>query len=139
MIVSPNSPQDDLQTDAEPEADAEQAPPEARLHIGCSGLPVPRPEYKRAFQAVELRNTFVQPPKPRTAAEWRAELGPDCTLALCAWQLVCGELAGNTWRGLSKAIEPALAGRYGAFRDTEEVAAAWQTASWRRPAPPIAD
>ncbi|MER3469532.1 MAG: DUF72 domain-containing protein, partial [Thermoflexus sp.] len=58
-----------------------------RIHIGCCGFPKARSVYFRAFRAVEVQQTFYDPPRPETLRRWREEAGPDFVFTLKAWQV----------------------------------------------------
>lgn len=94
------------------------------LRVGCAGMVVPRARYAEALGAVELKEAFLCPPGEKAARAWRSDLG-ECAVALPASQLVTSMAPGDSWRGVSPAIPAADAARYGAFRDTAEVARAW--------------
>jgi uncharacterized protein YecE (DUF72 family) len=96
------------------------------VRTGCAGFVAARREYVSRLDLVEVQQTFYQPPKVTTAARWREEAPAPFAFTLKAWQLITHEPTSPTYRRLSRPIPPALAGRYGSFRDTDEVAAAWE-------------
>jgi uncharacterized protein YecE (DUF72 family) len=97
------------------------------IRVGCCGFTSSRREYFERLQTVEVQQTFYQPPKPSTARSWREEAPPAFELTMKAWQLITHEPQSPTYRRLAKPIPPELGSRYGSFRDTEEVWAAWET------------
>jgi uncharacterized protein YecE (DUF72 family) len=94
--------------------------------VGCSGFPEAQARYFREFRAVEVQQTFYDPPRPETAARWRAAAGPDFHFTIKAWQAITHEASSPTYRRLRQPIPPAERSRYGAFRPTAEVGAAWE-------------
>lgn len=95
------------------------------VKVGCCGFPINRRKYYGSFPLVEVQQTFYQPPLPRTAARWRAGAPPDFEFALKAWQLVTHEPSSPTYRRLREPIPAEVRDRYGSFRPTDEVWAAW--------------
>ncbi|MCS6787349.1 MAG: DUF72 domain-containing protein [Thiobacillaceae bacterium] len=100
---------------------------EARVHVGCCGFAMARAAYYARFRLVEVQQTFYQPPRPQTLERWRAEAPTDFVFTLKAWQLITHEPASPTYRRLRNPIPARLRDRYGAFRPSEEVYAAWRT------------
>jgi uncharacterized protein YecE (DUF72 family) len=76
---------------------------------------------------IEIAETFLQPPKPATARSWRAQAPDGFVFAVRAWQLITHEPSAETYARLAKPVPKNAADRYGGFRDTDEVAAAWQS------------
>jgi uncharacterized protein YecE (DUF72 family) len=95
------------------------------VRVGCCGFPLQRQKYYAAFPLVEVQDSFYQPPLTRTAARWRAEAPPSFEFSLKAWQLITHEPSSPTYRRLRQPIPPDRRDRYGAFRPTDEVQAAW--------------
>jgi len=94
------------------------------VKVGCSGFPVARGTYFRQLGAVEIRSAFVRPPKPETAAAWRAEAPEDFEFALHAWQLIT-HLPSSPSYGKLRAADCPRMHLCGHFKGTEEVARAW--------------
>ncbi len=84
-----------------------------------------RQEYYRTFPVVEIQQSFYKLPRVKTAERWRAEAPVGFEFTMKAWQLITHEASSPTYRRLSKPIPAELRGRYGAFRPTDEVFAAW--------------
>jgi uncharacterized protein YecE (DUF72 family) len=93
--------------------------------VGCCGFPAARAKYYGHFAAVEVQQTFYQPPRISTAERWRAEAPEGFTFTLKAWQLITHLPTSPTYRRLSKPIPTDHWHLYGAFRPTEEVHEAW--------------
>jgi len=93
--------------------------------VGCCGFPEAQVQYYREFRAVEIQQTFYDPPRPATAERWRETAGPGFHFAMKAWQVITHEPSSPTYRRLRRAIDPATRGSYGSFRPTREVDAAW--------------
>ncbi|HXG53150.1 MAG TPA: DUF72 domain-containing protein [candidate division Zixibacteria bacterium] len=96
------------------------------MRVGCCGFPVARRKYYATFAAVEIQQTFYQPPRPETAAKWRAEAPAGFEFAIKAWQLITHEPTSPTYRRLKIEIPVTRASRYGSFKPTDEVREAWE-------------
>ena len=94
------------------------------LHIGCCGFGMARTRYFARFRAVEVQETFYQPPRPGTLARWRAEAPEDFRFTMKAWQLVTHPARSPTWRRLRE--RPEHPEEAGFFRPTGTVMAAWE-------------
>lgn len=99
----------------------------SQIYVGCCGFPVARARYYRAFKAVEIQQTFYQPPKMMTARKWREEAPRDFLFTLKAWQLITHEATSPTYRRLKLEIPAGREKNYGSFKPTDEVFAAWET------------
>jgi uncharacterized protein YecE (DUF72 family) len=97
-----------------------------RVKVGTCGFAMRRPEYYRTFPVVEIQQSFYKLPRVTTAARWRAGAPAGFEFTMKAWQLITHEPSSPTYRRLSRPIPSELKGRYGAFRPTEEVFAAWE-------------
>ncbi len=95
------------------------------VKVGCCGFPINRRKYYAAFPLVEVQQTFYQPPQIPTAARWRAEAPPGFEFAVKAWQLITHEASSPTYRRLRRPPPAEARDRYGSFRPTDEVRAAW--------------
>jgi uncharacterized protein YecE (DUF72 family) len=98
----------------------------AQVWIGCCGFAEAQDKYFREFEAIEIQQTFYEPPRPATAARSRENAGPEFHFALKAWQAITHESSSPTYRRMRTNIKPAARSRYGSFRRTAEVSAAWQ-------------
>jgi uncharacterized protein YecE (DUF72 family) len=96
-----------------------------QVKVGCCGFPINRRKYYAAYPLVEVQQTFYQPPQVHTAARWRADAPPEFEFTVKAWQLITHEASSPTYRRLRRPISPELRDRYGSFRPTDEVRAAW--------------
>ncbi|MBC7252293.1 MAG: DUF72 domain-containing protein, partial [Anaerolineae bacterium] len=96
------------------------------IKVGCCGFPRRKTEYAEHFPVVEVQQTFYQPPRLRTAQRWREQVPPTFEFTLKVWQLITHEPRSPTYRRLREPIPEEHKDRYGAFRPTAEVYAAWQ-------------
>src|SRR5215471_2381028 len=97
-----------------------------KLRVGCCGFALAQSSYLETFDLVEVQQTFYQPPRIATAARWRAAAPREFVFSVKAWQLITHEPSNPTYRRLTRPIPPAAAARYGSFRWTDEVRAAWE-------------
>ncbi len=93
--------------------------------VGCCGFPVKRSDYYAQLPAVEVQQTFYQPPRPTTVQRWRAEAPPAFRFSMKAWQLITHPPSSPTYRRLREPLS-GLREHYGFFRPTDEVWAAWE-------------
>ncbi len=85
-----------------------------------------RAAYFAHLSVVEIQQTFYHPPELATAERWRREAPSGFIFTLKAWQLITHVPASPTYRRLRMAIPAEKKDRYGAFRSTDEVFAAWE-------------
>jgi uncharacterized protein YecE (DUF72 family) len=96
------------------------------IKIGCCGFPVARTKYFEDFNVVELQQTFYQPPENSLAEKWRKASPANFEFTLKAWQLITHEPSSPTYRKLKTPIPSGNKKRYGSFKPTDEVLAAWE-------------
>lgn len=96
------------------------------FRVGCCGFGVARERYFQQFQAVEVQNTFYQPPQLVTLEKWRKESPNDFEFAIKAWQLITHESKSPTYRRLGRSLTAKESTECGAFRNSPIVHEAWQ-------------
>jgi uncharacterized protein YecE (DUF72 family) len=96
------------------------------IRVGCCGWPVARARYVRALALVEVQESFYNLPRPATVERWRAAAPPGFEFVLKAPQLITHEASSPTYRRLRTPLPESRKTRYGAFRPTPEVFAAWE-------------
>ncbi len=96
------------------------------IHVGCCGFQKGHDTYFGSFQLIEIQKTFYKPPRVRTARRWREEAPSDFIFTLKAWQLITHAPKSPTYRKADLGIPDEARDRYGYFRPTEEVFAAWK-------------
>ena len=94
------------------------------IKVGCCGFPRAKREYYTHFRVVEVQQTFYHPPRVGTCEKWRAQAPPGFEFTLKAWQLITHAPSSPTYRRLRMEIDKP--DRYGFFRPTDEVLAAWE-------------
>lgn len=94
------------------------------IKVGCCGFPRAQKEYYKHFPVVEVQQTFYQPPQVETAKRWRVKAPDGFEFTLKAWQLITHPPTSPTYRRLRVEIDQR--DRYGFFRSTDEVLAAWE-------------
>jgi len=100
-------------------------PQGGQIKIGTCGFALRRPEYYRTFSVVEIQQSFYKLPRVTTGQRWKAAVPAGFEFTMKAWQLITHEPSSPTYRRLTKPIAVELRDRYGAFRPTDEVFAAW--------------
>ena len=96
------------------------------IKVGCCGWPVARARYFATFDLVEIQDTFYNLPRPATVEKWRASAPDGFEFTLKAPQLITHEPSSPTYRRLRAPLSPAARDRYGAFKPTRPVRAAWE-------------
>lgn len=100
-------------------------PAGGQIKVGTCGYALRQQEYYRTFPIVEIQQSFYKLPRVTTGERWRAAAPPGFEFTIKAWQLITHEPSSPTYRRLTKAIPRESRDRYGAFRPTDEVFAAW--------------
>lgn len=81
-----------------------------------------RSRYFQRFNAIEIQQTFYEPPSALTAARWRAEAPPDFAFSVKAWQLITHPAQSPTYRRLRRTVlDEQARRRCGFFAPTPEV------------------
>jgi uncharacterized protein YecE (DUF72 family) len=95
------------------------------IRVGCCGWPVARRRYAAFFDLVEVQQSFYNLPRLATTEKWRAEMPADFEFVLKAPQLITHDPGSPTYRKLRMDLTATERQRYGSFRPTREVHAAW--------------
>jgi uncharacterized protein YecE (DUF72 family) len=95
--------------------------------IGCCGFAEAQDKYFAEFAAIEIQQTFYQPPNLETARRWREKAPPHFEFALKAWQLITHAATSPTYRRLRQPLSEKAKKRAGSFQPTDEVWQAWET------------
>ncbi|MCI0698019.1 DUF72 domain-containing protein [candidate division KSB1 bacterium] len=96
------------------------------ITIGCCGFAEAQDKYFAEFPAMEIQQTFYQPPEVETARRWREKASGQFEFALKAWQLITHPATSPTYRRLRKPLLEKARRRVGCFRPTDEVWQAWE-------------
>jgi uncharacterized protein YecE (DUF72 family) len=99
---------------------------ERQIKVGCCGFAAAQKKYFELFKVIEIQQTFYQLPEIKTAERWRSAAPPGFEFTMKAWQLITHVPTSPTYRRLRERIYPGKADRYGGFRATAEVMAAWK-------------
>ncbi|MDZ7361317.1 MAG: DUF72 domain-containing protein [candidate division KSB1 bacterium] len=97
------------------------------IAIGCCGFAESQDKYFAEFAAIEIQQTFYQPPGVETARRWREKAPPHFEFALKAWQLITHPATSPTYRRLRQPLSEKAKKRAGSFQPTDEVWQAWET------------
>ena len=93
--------------------------------IGCVGFPLARGEYFRKFDAVEVQETFYDPPAARVLARWRREAPENFSFAMRAWQLITHPPSFRGYARIQSRRSRSLEGLFGHFLPGKDVDWAW--------------
>lgn len=95
-----------------------------QIRVGCCGWAVAREKYAKELDAVEIQQTFYDPPREETLRRWRAELPTTFAFTLKCFQVVTHERSSPTYRRLRRPLPDGV--EVGHFRDNPVVRAAWR-------------
>ncbi len=94
--------------------------------VGCCGFPMSRGKYYGLFEAVELQETFYNPPNPEGLKRYRREAPEGFKFAMKGWQAITHPPESPTWRRSRFRPPEGRRSRYGHLRPTKEVMEAWE-------------
>jgi uncharacterized protein YecE (DUF72 family) len=97
------------------------------VDIGCCGFGMRQSEYFAQFNAIEIQQTFYQPPQLSTMRGWREKAPQDFHFALKAWQLITHTYNSTTYRRLKRQLSKPEQADCGAFQLSPIVEEAWNT------------
>jgi uncharacterized protein YecE (DUF72 family) len=98
-----------------------------KARIGTCGFRLTRVEYVRLLSAVEIQQTFYQPPQLKTLERWRSETDADFEFTVKAWQLITHQSKSPTYRRLKRKLTEVEREEAGFFKPTPIVKEAWET------------
>ncbi|MEM1797256.1 MAG: DUF72 domain-containing protein, partial [Zestosphaera sp.] len=97
-----------------------------KVVVGCCGFPSSRREYYVSFEAVELQETFYNPPDPEKLKKLRDEAPEDFKFSMKAWQAVTHPPDSPTWRKSRFKPPNEVRDNYGYLKPTKENLEAWE-------------
>jgi len=93
--------------------------------IGCCGFPLKLDAYVRKFSAVEVLETFFDPPKPRTLERWQRRAPTGFAFILQAWQLITHPHTFSGYNRIQRDWDREAKEHFGLFRPGEHTLRAW--------------
>ena len=99
----------------------------ANVKIGTCGFRATKEEYERLLPAVEIQQTFYQPPQIKTLERWREAVSADFEFVLKAWQLITHEAKSPTYKRLKRSLTDQEKETAGYFKPSAIVREAWET------------
>jgi uncharacterized protein YecE (DUF72 family) len=93
--------------------------------VGTCGFQKARRRHYSELDAVEVQQTFYDPPSPDTLKKWRSEAPPSFEFTVKAWMLVTHEYNKRLWARMKRKID-ADPSKFGGFKLTREVLWAWE-------------
>ena len=96
------------------------------LFVGTCGFSKSRAEIFGKLQAVEIQESFYRHVDLATAKRWRRDSPKDFIFSVKASQLITHDPSSPTYRKSDFVPDPGSATKYGSFRPTREVVAAWR-------------
>jgi uncharacterized protein YecE (DUF72 family) len=94
--------------------------------VGCCGFPTSRKEYYVTFRAVELQDTFYNPPDPEKLRRLREEAPQNFIFTMKAWQAITHPPDSPTWRKSRFKPPDEVRSNYGYLKPTKENLDAWE-------------
>ena len=91
------------------------------LRVGCSQVGAHPDRYFRRFSALELQQTFFNPPRPATLQRLRRQAPTGFGFVVKAWQLITHDAGSPGYRRLGGRPLWAAAEEFGQFRPTPAV------------------
>lgn len=91
------------------------------LRIGTCGWSLAQGAYFARFSAIEIQNTFYEPPQLATARRWRQAAPPGFAFAVKVWQLVTHPSTSPTYRRLKTHLDETALRECGYFQLTPAV------------------
>lgn len=95
------------------------------MKLGLCGFTIGAAAYFETYRAVEVQQTFYDPPAPRTLERWRAQAPPDFEFTMKAWQVITHAGTSRTYRRLKSPFTERQRGEAGGFRLNETTIDAW--------------
>lgn len=86
------------------------------INIGTCGFRGNKIEYSKLLSAVEIQQTFYQPPQIKTLERWRSELPENFEFAVKAWQIITHEAKSPTYRRLKRQLTDKEKSQAGFFK-----------------------
>lgn len=102
-------------------------PPARPVRVGTCGFPEARARLFRDLDAVEVQQSFYQPPRAETVSRWRAEAPAGFAFSLKVWQLITHPPSSPTYRRLKRPLTPEERRLCGGFQLNALTLAAWDT------------
>jgi len=95
--------------------------------VGCAGFGVKLEDYFEKFGAVEVQETFLEPPARRTLERWRRMAPESFAFVVRAWQLLTHPEDAAGYRRMRCLPEWAEKARVGFFRPGDQLRRAWES------------
>jgi uncharacterized protein YecE (DUF72 family) len=99
------------------------------LEVGLCGFTIAARDYPRRYPAVEVQQTFYQPPAATTLVRWRESMPADLEFTVKAWQLVMHATTSSTYRRLQRPLTDQERASAGYLRPSPIVDEGWAARS----------
>ncbi|HVG24292.1 MAG TPA: DUF72 domain-containing protein [Thermoanaerobaculia bacterium] len=93
------------------------------MRLGLCGWTINAETYFQHFDALEVQQTFYEPPSRVTMDRWREQAPDGFVFTIKAWQIITHRSTSTTYRRLKTEVDR---DECGAFRVNDTVLAAWQ-------------
>ena len=95
------------------------------MKLGMCGFTIGAAAYFKQFRAVEVQQTFYDPPPAATLEKWRAQAPADFEFTMKAWQVITHRGTSRTYRRLRRPFSAEQLAAAGAFRRNATTLQAW--------------
>lgn len=96
------------------------------LKVGCAQFAVARSRYFDTLPTVEVGSAFIEAPRLATVEQWRKEAPKSFEFSLPASQIITHPATNSTYDKVRAKIPERRRGFCGHFKDTPEIALAWE-------------
>ena len=96
------------------------------MKVGLCGFTIGAAAYYKAFEVVEVQQTFYDPPAPSTLERWRGAAPATFEFTMKAWQVITHTGTSRTYRRLRRPFSDVAKSEAGGFRVNHTVLGAWE-------------
>lgn len=100
------------------------APP---VKVGLCGFTIGAARYFESYPALEVQQTFYEPPSLTTLSRWRQQAPSTFDFTIKAWQVITHPATSRTYRRMKTPLIDSQRKECGAFQPTGTVFKAWET------------
>ena len=98
----------------------------AQLYLGTCGWSLRQAAYMQRFNAIEIQQTFYEPPQLATLKRWKEAAPPNFAFSIKAWQVITHPATSPTYRRLRTPLDDEQRRACGYFQRSDVVEAAFQ-------------
>jgi uncharacterized protein YecE (DUF72 family) len=95
------------------------------IFVGCCGARMALALYAERYPALEVQQTFYQPPKTETLERWRTQVPDTFEFSVKAWQLITHRPQSPTYKRLTTKLSESELSECGSLQPSPTVLSAW--------------